>query len=226
MISIGTFIFSKDSTLAHVSNIEAKSRVRKAIRIQSMLRGTTSDRVRRDAEELQSMVESFERGEATLSMNAGRYYDGRRREFHLTPCPDGTLAWVDLLVLTHDRYERSTTLHQQAATSIAGRIPLSLFSIGNWKCPLAIQLQADMDLTALRIESAEGVFSVNQAMPGGTPILINAENRLYKIGEETRQTESDAVFPYLHPGMNAVEIKTEPISAHVEAKTNYRDFWV
>ena len=81
MIAIGAFQFPERNTVLQVNLIEAKSKVRKEIQIQSLVQSESKTAHKDDLSKLQSAVEAFDRQQTALSLSRGRYYQGRRRFF-------------------------------------------------------------------------------------------------------------------------------------------------
>lgn len=219
MIAIGNFSFPESSTVAQVGLIEAKSKVRKEIRIRSMLRGS--------AEEFLHALEAFDRGEESLSIHSGRYYQGRRRELRITPNLPSSLCWVDVWILTDDRYERSSILHQHALDTVEGLATFELLNEGNWSTPLWITLQPAQMIQRIGIVGGEGeAFQMDESIPEGSTVVIDAENRLVTLDSENRFMTANQKFPYLAVGSHDVSIQVEPSDVPVHCVVSYRDTWI
>ncbi|MGC9329837.1 MAG: phage distal tail protein [Candidatus Hinthialibacter sp.] len=218
MITIGDFSFPERTTIAQVSVIEAKSKVRKEIRIQSMLKGSL--------EPLRRAIEAFDRGDAALSLQAGRYYMGRRREFMAASNLPGGAAWVDFWVLTRDRYERSEALHAHVVEITTGQGDFSLFHLGNWTAPLCAVLHPSQTVEKIEITTAAEVFALEENIPAGGELIVDSETRQVFVDGENRRASAGLSFPHLTPGANAVTVQTRPAEAAATCTLQYRDRWV
>ena len=122
-------------------------------------------------------VEAFDKQDAALSLHSGRYYHGRRREFHVTPVPSGLVAWIELTALTLDRYERGMTLYTHEGTVSFGLGRFSLFNLGNWKAPLFLTFEPDAPLDRLQVQPADDFLSLEENLPAGEVITADSEKR-------------------------------------------------
>lgn len=226
MIMLGSFSFPTNRTIVRLSMLEAKSKVRKEIRIQSMLQGHTRLALEEQVDLLRRMLEAFDRQEENLSLQSGRYYQGRRREFHLTPCPDSLMTWVDLTILTNDRFERSLLQHEYSSEWSGGAAELPILNQGNWKSPLSIQLTPQTPLSQIQLLSSEGLFTMQYAMDAGAVLNIEAESRLVSLNNINIPIPAEEPFPLLQPGLNHLCLTTVPEDAHGNITVRYRDCWV
>ncbi|MBN2326316.1 MAG: hypothetical protein JXR73_04115 [Candidatus Omnitrophica bacterium] len=218
MITIGDFSFPERTTIAQVSVIEAKSKVRKEIRIQSMLKESP--------EALQRAIEAFDRGDASLSLQAGRYYMGRRRELLATSNLPGGATWVDFLVLTRDRYERSEAIHAHLVEITTGRGDFSLFNLGNWTAPLCAVLRPSQAVERFEITTASEVFALEETIPAGGELIVDSDARQVYVNGENRRASAGLSFPHLIQGANVVAVQTLPAEAAATCTLQYRDRWV
>lgn len=226
MIAIGNFTFPKHTTLVQTNTIEAKSKVRKEIYVQSVLRKENIAELKRTLDELQKSVESFDRQQVPLSINTGRYYLGRRRSMQITPAASEPLAWIEFQVLTNDRYERSLILHRHEQNLYFGQAVFSLFGLGNWNAPLMLTLESSETLSGVQVSTANETFAITGPIDMSQPLTIDAENRQVISGETNLYAAANESFPAIVPGPNQVTVKVEPASAEVTCTVQYRDYWV
>ncbi|NPU97897.1 MAG: hypothetical protein HPY51_11870 [Candidatus Omnitrophica bacterium] len=226
MITLGDFRFPEAATECQVSVIEAKSKVRKEIQIRSLLRADSRWDLDFALAALRHAVEAFDKQEAALSLHPGRYYHGRRREFHETPVPAGLAAWIELLVFTLDRYERGATLYAHESTAAFGQGRFSLFHRGNWLAPLFITLEPEAPLTQLQFLTADDFLTLEETLPAGQVITADSEKRELLVQGRNRYSIAHGRFPFLRPGINTLTVRFQPQSAKVRCVIRYRDFWV
>lgn len=218
MISIGDFTFPPKTTLARVQITEAKSKVRKEIHIQAMIDGSL--------ENLRQSVESFDRGEASLSLNEGRYYGGRRRFLRVTPVALSSLHWVDFWILTHDRYERSSALHTHTLNPFIGDTLFSLANAGNWTTPLYFSIQPSIEISHMEIAVAGSVFVVDENISKDSELIVDSENRLVSVNGGNYCAYTNDNYPFLEPGAHSISIQVQPSEASMSGFAQYRDYWV
>jgi len=217
MISVGNYEFPKPSTIIQVNTIEAKSKVRKEIRIQSMIDSST--------DMLENAVESFDQGETHLSLHPGRFYLGRRRSFCVAPNLRGSRTWVEFTALTNDRYERSLSLHTHSLSGFFGRAALSLFNVGNWIAPLHVSIKAIHAIEHLDITIGNRICELDESIGEGQTLIIDSESRsLFKDEKPLARSMDD--FPSLELGVNQVAVQAQPSSAEFLCTIQYRDFWI
>ncbi len=226
MIKIGDFQFPGSATECQVSVIEAKSKVRKEIQIRSLLRADSSGDLDLALADLRHAVEAFDKQDAAVSLHPGRYYHGRRREFHVIPVPSGLAAWIELMILTLDRYERGLTLYTQESTAAFGQGRFSLFNRGNWQAPLFLTFEPDASLDRLQILTADDFLSLEETLPAGQVITVDSEKRELLVQGRNRYSLANGRFPFLRPGINALTVQFHPTSAKVRCVIRYRDYWV
>ena len=226
MITIGDFRFPEAATECQVSVIEAKSKVRKEIQIRSLVRADSPWDLDLVLADLRHAVEAFDKQDAELSLHPGRYYHGRRREFHVTPVPAGLAAWIELMVLTLDRYERGTTLYSHESTVAFGQGRFSLFHRGNWLAPLFLTFEPDASLDRLQILTADDFLSLDETLPAGQAITADSEKRELLVQGRNRYSIANGRFPFLRPGINTLTVRFQPTSAKVRCVIQYRDYWV
>ncbi len=217
MISVGDFEFPKRSTIMQVNTIEAKSKVRKEIRIQSM--------IDKSMDILENAVESFDQGATHLSLHPGRFYLGRRRSFHTAPNLHGSRTWVEFTALTSDRYERSLSLHTHSLSGFFGRAALSLFNAGNWIAPLHISIKAIQAIHHLEISIGNRICELDETLDEGQSLIVDSESRsLFKDEKSLARSMDD--FPSLDVGVNQVTVQAQPSNADFFCTIQYRDFWI
>jgi hypothetical protein len=226
MISVGNYSFPDNTTMLHVHEIEAKSKVRKEIRIQSLISRHNESALLNDLSSLRAAMESFDRQLATLSLSPGKYVCGRKRSFQIIPYPAEALAWIDLLILTNDRYERSVILHRHETEILAGRAVFPLFNRGNWLAPLRMTVIPANDISAIHVQTETSEFTLSTPITEGQIAIIDAENRSVLVGNNNAYSAGNEEFPFLQAGSNHLTISIEPSTVTAQCKIEYRDVWI
>lgn len=226
MISIGSFVFPHDRTFYEVKMIEAKSKVRKEIHITSLLDGCGETSLQDQIARLQSSVEAYDRRQARLSLHGGRYYEGRRRVLEVLPDVQHQLAFVKLISLTSDRFERSNAIHMIDSEIFFGYLSQSIWNAGNWQTSPRIEIIPDVDVTNISIKNGDCEFLLNHDIPANTPITINTNDRNVIVGTNNIHVSSDARFPVLHAEQNSLEFQLTPTTANATVKIQCQDVWV
>ncbi len=226
MTRIGTYDFPDQTTIVQINEIEAKSKIRKEIHIQSLIESPDPTALREQTDTLQAELESFDKQQATVSLEAGKYYNGRKRNCRIIPRPEESLAWVDLLLLTNDRYERSLALHRYNEDTHAGRAQFSLFNSGNWFAPILVTLIPASDIHSLRIQNENGEFSLDAEITADQTVVIDSETRRISLEGNNLYAATNEEFPILQSGANHVTISIEPMDTVAHCTIEYRDTWV
>lgn len=226
MISIGSFQFPQDRTFYEVKLIEAKSKVRKEIHITTLLDESEVSPLQDQLELLQGCVEAYDRGQAQLSLNSGRYYKGRRRELNVLPDMPHQLAFVKFISLTDDRFERSSAVHVVENNIVNGILTQSVYNNGNWQSSPTIIIVPDEDITDLSIKNEDNEFQLNYAIPANTQVIINSHDRSVFLDTQGLLTGSDVEYPQLNTGSNSFEFSLTPNTANASVQIKYQDIWV
>lgn len=226
MITLGAFSFPPETTLLQVNQIEAKSKVRKEIRIRSLLAEVNETALQQRLSDLRAAVEYFDQQQAYLSLSPDRFYRGRQRFLQTMPFPQESIAWTELLILTHDRYERSLAQHQLSLVVQNGSADFTLTNQGNWPAPLYVSLTPSQLLTAVHLTFGETTFTVTAEIPADTALVIDTENRKVTLGEESLYAFSNEAFPSLVAGANSLSLQIEPSSSETYCTIQFRDYWV
>lgn len=226
MIAIGSFQFPADSTVARVEHIEAKSKVRKEITIQSMIQETNDERLEEAIEQLKQSVELFDRHETDMSLQTGRYYQGRRRRLSITPIRPFQKAWVELVVLTEDPYERGLALRGAEQDLIAGEALFQLDSAGNWQTPIDLTLAVQDAITRLEIDANGRLFVLNHSIDNGNTISVDSFHRVVTVNGVNAFPSAQEPFPVLDPGSNVLLVRVLPQTAAAHCRVEYRDQWI
>jgi phage-related protein len=226
MIRIGAFTFPAGRTAVSQALIEAKSKVRREIRIEALLRRQNAAALAEELAGLQQAVEQFDRGQAVLSLQDGRYHEGRRREFQVTPLESKAIAWIELLILTSDRYERSLTEYQLTQETENGPALFTLQNRGNWRAPLAFTLIPQGEISSVRIETEPAAFELHRTVTAGQQLRIDSNRRLVTVDEISVIHAGNEVFPYLTEGMQSVTVRSTPADVPVRCTVSHRSYWI
>jgi phage-related protein len=226
MITIGDYTFPEESTFFSCQQVEAKSKVRKSIRMQSMIRETNLDQLDETINLLRREVERFDRQETTVSVEAGRYYYGRRRECTIVPMEFSCMIWFECELFTLDRYERSIALYEFIQDTVNGICIFTCQNSGNWESPTLCTITNHDPIEQIAITIGDHVFSVNQSIEAEKTIVIDAEHRTVTVDGVNIFFAADEPFVFLQPGENEVQCQITPQTASSQVCLEYRDFWI
>ncbi|MBZ0258252.1 phage tail family protein [bacterium] len=226
MTRIGGFLFPEKSTHTQCAMVEANSKVRKEIRIRSLLRAPSPQALDERLQQLQAAVEAFDHGDAMVSLQPGQAHYGRRRSFEIAPERRSLAAGVDLLLWTRDRYARSETLHQNQDETYMSEAQFSLFNRGNWKSPLQVSVNAKAKIDSLTIETENESFTINTTIQTGETLVVDSEERTVQINGRNAFASCNQLFPFLQPGANHLWISLAPAGANAQCVIAFRDVWV
>lgn len=225
MIQIGDFVYPEHTT-ARVREIEAKSKTRKRIDIDTVLEAPAPTELQNRLNVLRRAIERFDIGEAHLVFNPGRFYLGRRRYWIAVPDPSGRVAWARLAVLSRDRFERGLELRQQILQMDGALVQFTLENAGNWASPPFFEIAPAQSIEGVSIEWDGGVFELTGPVQPGQTVAIDSENRLVQIDGDHRLAQSNETFPMIEPGSHAFAISADPPGAEAQVTVNHRDVWV
>lgn len=226
MMRIGNFAFPPQRTTVQATTIEAKSKVRKEIRLRALLIDDLSDVHAERIAQLRAEIERFDRDQAAFSQHPGRYYTGRQRRVLIHSHPRKPLTWVDLTLLTHDRFERSQALHQTGGETDEGARTLHVWNRGNWPSPFTLILEAHSEIESLNAALGDETFTFGQAMQAGQTLVLDTEEPSVWLDQANAFAGGNQVFPQLAPGENSVEITLAPATAQAQCTLQFRDFWI
>lgn len=226
MIQIGDFIFPEKGTVIRNSLIEAKSKIRREIRLLTLLRGLDPVDFRQQLNLFQESVEAFDRREANLLLHPGRYHQGRRRELHVLPVKGKPLAWIDLLILTQDRFERSIDLHEHDFASTASQAMITPSHEGNWRSPFHLTLTPSEAITSLQVQTAEETFTANVRMEEGQSLVMDTGERTFTVDGVNNYNHIQKEFPFIQPGVYPVILQVEPVGVEFTGNLQFQAYWV
>ncbi|MFH1742137.1 MAG: hypothetical protein ABIH23_24300, partial [bacterium] len=179
----------------------------------------------RQIEDLQREMESLDRGEATLSLHPGRYFEGRRRELSIAPSGREDAARIRLIILTLDRFERSQELHCEKADLQPPTNSIHVLNRGTHPTPPIFRIESSGAVGSFAIDVASEKLTYGGELASNDNLLLDCENNKATLNETTNVTHLVDVFPLLPSGWSTVAI-------HVSGEANgiceitYRDLWV
>lgn len=226
MIRLGSFVFPQGSTEVQSRTVEAKSRVRKEIRIQSVISEQPGQGVDEQIGLLQRNLERFDRNDERLSIHPGRFHEGRQRHYQCHPSPDDKLAWLDLTFLTADRMERSERLHACTAEIETGIVQISMVNQGNWDAPTRIEITANDPLQSIRFQTGYDPATLTLDLSADERLIVDGMQRTITQDAQNRYETLDGPFPTLQPGYNTWLVSVEPTAADVSIRIEYHDVWI
>ena len=148
--------------------------------------------------QLQYAVEQFDLNQASLSLQPGRFHNGRRRELHITPIPRKAFAWVELLIFTNDRYERSLVEHLQMQDSVDGSTVFTVNNAGNVPAPPLFSFVPDGVITLLQISLSDVLLVLERTVSAGQTVLVDSQERQVRVDDE-RSIPGREEYPMLAP---------------------------
>jgi hypothetical protein len=229
MASVGSFTFPARNTAVDVQTRFVEGRTRKVIRVDTILLGSgTLNEFLSQVASLEGEIDKFDRGEAALSITAGRYSTGRRMSLQRTLDEVSRFAAFEIRFLTNDRFERSTTLHETSRTLTASGDTLEIIQEGNAESRPLVIIFATGNLVKPAISDGQRTLTLDETLPPWSELTIDCENRTAVIdGTENVLNKTAGVFPLLSPGTTTLTYTDDPSSSHSGSLTvKYRDTWV
>ncbi|MBI1389270.1 MAG: hypothetical protein GC154_12565 [bacterium] len=225
MIRLGEITLPDRDFTVQTATLEARSKVRKEIRLRGLIRGANLDEFQQRVESFRGAVEAFDRGEADLSLETGRFYLGRRRSFSIEPNLQARVAAVDLLIWTDDRYVRGETLFRIPARMYAGSAVIELFSQGNAEGWPRVIVITKTELQSLTIDSGRERFILTRTIGAEVETVIDSEKRTVTCGGENVFAACNETFPLSRPGANRFSVSADPSNAEADVVLEHRDVW-
>lgn len=229
MVALGSFTFPEHRTFVRVRTREVLSRVRKEIDIYSLLIHYASlEALRADLEALEGELEKFDRGEASLSIHESRYFMGRRRDLQRFVEPRHLAATVHVLVLTEDRFERSTEEHQETLEFSQSGQSIVVSQAGNGLAFAKFLLTAGGNLVEPQISDGTRSVVFEASLGSGDTLELDGDARTaVKNSTENVLHLVSGEFPLLSPGNTTITYTDDATSSHTGTlQVKYRDLWV
>ena len=196
MVAIGSYTFPEHSTAVDIQSRFIDGKLKKIIRIDALVLGSgNAVDFLADIEDLEGEIEKFDRGEADLSITSGRTYKGIRLALQRTLDRESKFAAFEILLLTEDRFERSSVLHEEDKTITASGDTLVVSQAGNVYAFPEITLTATEDLVHPVLSDGTRGLTYNGTIPAGSVLVIDADAKTATLdGDTTRFRKSRALF--------------------------------
>jgi hypothetical protein len=189
-------------------------RVRRVVRIQGLAdRFASRSESQSFVNQLAAEVERFDQGEASLSINPGREFRGRRRRFRLAADPDIGRVVFSLEVHARDRFEFNEETSQAliGITQVNGTIPLT--STGNHSTPANLLLTCWSEMVNPSFGDGSHILRVNTTfLPGETLEIRGEDQTILGNGDRNLLALSEGEFPDIGTGETALYWQSESVS--------------
>lgn len=226
-VSIGAFTFPETTTVVDVRTEFVLGRVRKVVRLSSVLnRFTDRDDYRAAVAQLDAEVERFDRGESNLSIHSGRFLAGRRRKYIATRDEERCVSVVTLEALADDRYERSETLHTSEQPIAASPQTVALDTSGNWESLPRITLTANAALSNPALAGDSGTMTVAVDLDPGDVLVVDSDLRTVTVNGANRIQSASGDFPALAPGGGELTYSATAATHDSDITVTWRDRWI
>jgi hypothetical protein len=229
MVAIGDYAFPEHSTAVDVQSRFIDGTLKKIIRIDAIVLGSgNAADFLANVEDLEGEVEKFDRGEANLSITPGRYHQGIRLGLQRTLDRESKFAAFEILLLTDDRFERSSELHEEDKTIAASGDTLALSQAGNVYAFPEIALTATGDLVYPVLSDGTRSLAYNGTIPAGSVLVIDADAKTAILNGDTNALPKiTGSFPLLSPGDTTLTYTDNEESSHQGSLVvQFRDTWV
>jgi len=229
MASIGAFTFPARRTAVDVQTSLVEGRTRKIIRVDTILLGSGSlADFLTEVSNLEAEVEKLDRGEATLSVTAGRYYGGRRLSVQRTLDEAARFAAFEIRLLTEDRYERSLDLHEATKVLTASGDTLIVDHAGNTLARPELTLTAVGNLVRPTLSDGERSIVYEDTLAAGGSLVFDSDLQTALLnGTQNVLPKTSGSFPLLSPGNTTITYTDDPTSSHSGTLlVRFRDLWV
>ncbi len=229
MVTIGDYSFPERSTAVDIESKFIDGKLKKIVRIDAIVLGSGSaSDFSANIEDLEGEVERFDRGEADLSVTSGRYYRGTRLALRRTVDSESKFGAFEILLLTDDRFERSSALHEEEKTITASGDTLTVSQEGNADALPEITLTATGDLVYPTLSDGTRSLTYNGTISAGSVLVIDADAKTAILdGETNALPKITGSFPVLSPGDTTLTYTDNEDSSHdAVLVVRFRDTWV
>jgi len=228
MTRIGTFEFPP-TTIVDSQTEFVLGRVRRILRLTTFLtRYASKAEFRQSMADLEKEIERFDLGATDLSVNAGRFFKGRRRKWSLTKDEDRCLAVGNLEILTDDRFERSESENEETFPITSSPQSENLTVAGNWNALPVLTLTATAALVDPVFTDGTRTLAATLSLGIGETLELDAENRTAtKNGATNVLTSVSGDFIELEPGTANLQYSdSTPGGPAASLEVRWRDRWV
>ena len=224
-MQLGDYTFRDESTRV-VSDLRyVEHRLRREFEIVGILEGfpdLTLFLVELSA--LEAAVEAFAAGEASLSPTTGRYVFGRVLRYRKTIDEPGRAASFRLVVLSHDRFERSTELHTETLDFTASGQSLALANAGTAASLPLLTLTASVALDAPTISDGTRALTFGGTLGVGETLVLDCDAHTAARDGGNALAFMSGDWPVLSPGETTLTY-TDAGGHTGSLRADYRDFW-
>lgn len=227
MARIGTFELPQDSTLADLRTEFVLGRVRRVVRITTVL-SRFSGRAAFVAalENLEREIERLDRGETDFSIRAGRLFNGRRRRHEVARDDARCLAALTLEILTEDRFERSETVRTVADSISSSPKILNLATEGNWTALPRVELTFGQPVSEPTLSSGDFSLEILGDFAPGEVLVADSEERVVTRNGTNILAQTSGDFIELAPGGATLAYSATAALHDAAIEVTWRDRWV
>lgn len=228
MIAIGTYAFPPRATVADVETVEIDGRVRKRVRIRSLLDGFSSFALlQAQVALLEQQVEAFHNGTAQLLLHPGRSYAGRRRALTKFVDERARIAAVRVEIETEDQFERATTPTEYVTFISQNGEGQQATNAGNAPARPTIRILAAGRLVHPTISDGVRALTYGAVLESGHILDLDSDAQTAVVDLSTNVLgDCGGEFPLLLPGENIITFTADPSGDAVcDLYVKYRDTW-
>lgn len=227
MPRIGTFELPGESTLAESRTEFVLGRVRRTLRISSVLSRFSGKPAFVEAlENLGHEIERLDRGETDFSIRAGRFLRGRCRRHECLRDDARCLAVLSLELLSEDRFERSEMLRTHAETVLSSPRVLNLATDGNWTALPRVEITFGQPVSEPTLSSGEFSLEIRGDFAPGDVLVVDTEERVVTRNGANILAETSGDFIELAPGGATLAYSATAPVHDADMVVSWRDRWV
>lgn len=216
----------RDETTRSVSDLRyVEYRLRREVEIVGILEGFPGlAEFRAEVAALDAAVEAFAVDGAEFLRLPGRYLPGRVLRYRKTVDEAARVASFRLVLLSDDRFERSTTLHTVTLEFSASGQSVDVDNAGTAASLPALTLTAGADLVTPSISDGTRTLMYGGTLTAGESLVLDCDAHTAECAGENALPLLSGDWPQLAPGATTLTY-TDAGGASGSLRIDYRDFW-
>lgn len=226
MVTIGSCSLPIDTTWFESHTELIDQRYRRVIRVESVLsRFASRESFGNSIDELQCQIELVDRGEATVSVTAGRSIHGQRRHCHLHRDVEKCIAVLSLEVVGEDRFEYgSERLHSEMLTS--SPMTIQAVASGNWSSLPRIQISPSEEILYPHLYDGQRQMTVFLTLAALDVLVIDSAKRTVTLNGTNVLRDTQGEFVELDRGQSNLQYGDASGSRSGSVYVFWRDRWI
>ncbi len=227
MATLGDYTFRSDSTRVLSDLRYVEDRLRRQVEIVGLLSEfATHDDFAAELSELDTAVEAFCNGSATLTLTEGRQLSGSVLRYRKTVDELERSVTFRLIVLSEDRFERSIELHEENLAIDASGDAIVLANAGTADSLPELTLSAIGALINPSVSDGLRTLIYQGTLSPGDALALDSDAHTATLNGGNALAAVSGDWPRLAPGETTLTYTDQAGSSHsATLLVQYRDYW-